>query len=78
MDINRVVFVPLYFLMALIVVSLLFGVATGILIIKQFAVTLFLVVVAMFVSFLGIVAFGCIFSDVVDLLKDKPDHHWDR
>ena len=59
MDINRVVFVPLYFLLALVVISLLAGVTTGILIIKQFAVTLFMVVVAMFVGFMFVVAISC-------------------
>lgn len=75
MNSERVIYAPLYFLLAVVVASLIIGAATGVVIISKFAVTLFAVVVAMFVCFLCVVAAGCIFYDMSKLWKDDPEQH---
>ena len=71
MNVERVIFVPFYFLLALVVVSLLVGVVTGVAIIKSFALTLFAVTAVMFVFFLFVVAAGCIWHDMAKMWSDN-------
>ena len=75
MNAERVIYTPFYFLLAVVVVCLIVGAATGVVIISKFAVTLFAVVFAMFVGFLFVVACGCIFHDISKSWKDDPEQH---
>ncbi len=73
MNSERVIYVPLYFLFAVVVACLVVGAVTGVAIISKFAVALFFVVVAMFVCFVAVVAVGCIWYEMSDVWKDDPE-----